>query len=107
MAAKKDFKKDNPVMNFISNPETEEKEEPATTATAPQPETINPGTIGKPPAGYKINPLYIETKTKRVNLVLQPSLAERMKRSAQKQGVSVNEMVSEVMRNYLDELGVE
>lgn len=47
----------------------------------------------KAPEGYKLNPRYIETKTKRVQLVLQPSLYEEVKNAAKKTGLSFNEYV--------------
>ena len=45
----------------------------------------------KAPEGYKLNPLYIETKSKRVQLVLQPSLYAKVKAAADKEKVSFNE----------------
>lgn len=48
-------------------------------------------TNAKPPEGYKLNPLYIETKSKRVQLVLQPSLYKRVKAAADKENLSFNE----------------
>ena len=45
------------------------------------------------PKGYKINPLYVETKTKRLQLVMQPSLYERVKAAADKEKLSVNEFI--------------
>ena len=56
MAQKKSFK-NNPALQFISTAaeETEEREQPVARATTE-----------KAPEGYKPNPLYIETKSKRV-----------------------------------------
>lgn len=45
----------------------------------------------KPPAGYKLNPMYIEVKSKRVQLVLQPSLYAKVKAAADAAGLSFNE----------------
>lgn len=50
-----------------------------------------PAATGKAPEGYKLNPLYVEVKSKRVQLVLQPSLYERVKAAAVKEGISFNE----------------
>lgn len=87
MAQKKSFK-DNPALQFISaaadlGPEA--SEQPA------------PISAEKPPAGYKVNPLYVETKTRRLQLVLQPSLFERVKAQAKASGLSVNEYVHQVL----------
>ena len=79
-------------MMFINEPE-------------PEPEVLQqdttPDHIPPAPEGYKINPIYIETKSKRVNLLLQPSLAERLRAAAAEDGTSVNEMAAEAIRQYL------
>lgn len=80
--AKKTFK-DNPALQFISTAEEEEQEAPTTAAKAPE--------------GYKLNPLYVETKTRRLQLVLQPSLFDRVKKEAKKSGLSVNEYVHRIL----------
>jgi len=68
----------NPAMQFISAPA-----EPVSTETKPE----------KPPEGFRINPLYIETKSRRLQLLLQPSLYEKIRAQATAGGVSVNELV--------------
>lgn len=86
--AKKSFK-DNPALQFISTAE-EEEQEVAQTQEAPT-------TAAKAPEGYKLNPLYVETKTRRLQLVLQPSLFDRVKKGAKKSGLSVNEYVHRIL----------
>lgn len=51
----------------------------------------------KAPEGYKINPMYVEVKSKRVQLVLQPSLFEKVKALAEKNGDSVNNTVHAIL----------
>ena len=85
--AKKTFK-DNPALQFISTAE-EEEQEVTTEQKAP--------TTAKAPEGYKLNPLYVETKTKRLQLVLQPSLFDRVKKGAKQAGLSVNEYVHRIL----------
>lgn len=82
--AKKTFK-DNPALQFISTAgeETEERR------TEPSP--------AKAPEGYKLNPLYVETKSRRLQLVLQPSLYERVKARAKASGLSVNEYCHQLL----------
>ena len=77
MAQKKKSFIDNPALQFISAAETETK----------------------PPEGYKVNPLYVETKSRRLQLVLQPSLYERVKAGAAAAGLSVNEYVHQILDN--------
>ena len=94
MAAKgKSFKDNlsgnlNPAMQFISTPTEEEKTD-----------------TKEPHAGYKINPLYIETKSRRVQLLLQPSLYERIKARAAAEGHSINECVHSPLEETLNEEG--
>ena len=54
-------------------------------------------TTAKAPKGYKLNPLYVETKTKRLQLVLQLSLFNRVKKGAKQAGLSVNEYVHRIL----------
>ena len=81
MAQKKSFKTElNPVMQFISKPEEPKQ---------PEHEAQERST----PPGYKVNPYYIETKSKRIQLLLQPSLHEKLKKKAAEEGISVNELI--------------
>ena len=86
---KKTFK-NNPALQFISTPAEEEKQ----TVPQDQSEPVRKVSTSTPvPAGYKLNPLFVETKTKRLQLVLQPSLYDRVKARATSEGVSVNEFI--------------
>lgn len=91
MAKKKSFIGENPALQFISTAETEtrqeERELPASQAKPAE----------KPPEGYKLNPLYVETKSRRLQLVLQPSLYDRVKAGAAAAGLSVNEYVHQIL----------
>ena len=103
---KKTFK-DNPALQFISSKGAEEEssrmevnvtelgqEKQTITVT---PKKVKQETDGKPPKGYKLNPLYVEVKSKRVQLVLQPSLFDRVRERAKEQGLSVNEYVHRIL----------
>ena len=86
---KKSFKQQiNPAMQFITPQEEPEKatETPAKTTDAPE--------------GYKVNPLYIETKSRRLQLLVQPSLYERIKEKADAQGQSVNELIHTILEAW-------
>lgn len=80
--AKKTFK-DNPALQFISAAEEVTPEPPA-----PAP---------------KARPLPAETKSRRVQLVVQPSLYERVKDRAAAQGLSVNEYIHRVLEQAAGE----
>lgn len=86
--AKKTLNLDNPAMQFISTPIEERAEAPKTATT------------GKAPIGYKPNPLYIEKRSKRVQLLMQPSLHEKVKAKAEQSGCSINDLI----HNLLEEL---
>ena len=80
---KKTFNDDMPALGFISEP-------------------AHPGTV-KAPAGYKINHAFIETKSKRVNVLMQPSLHERIKAAAAAQGLSVNDYIHKALEAAVEQ----
>lgn len=84
----KKFNKPNveiaPELQFMSKETIEAVEGKQAAASTPR------GTE-KAPEGYKLNPLYVETKSKRVQLVLQPSLYTKVKTAADAEGISFNE----------------
>lgn len=89
--AKKSFKNDlNPAMQFISTP-IEETFEPRAEAREPA------------PAGYKADPQFIETKSKRLQLLVQPSLLEALKKTAKTEGRSVNDLVHTILADAMRE----
>ncbi len=92
--AKKTFIKDNPALQFIS---AAGSEAPEIQSSTPHPTPENHPTSSSTPAGYKINPMYVELKSKRLQLVLQPSLLARVKEQAREQGLSVNEFVHRIL----------
>lgn len=85
---KKDFKK-NPALQFI----TEATEE------AGKVEAEEAGKTDTPPKGYKL--IYVETKTQRLQLVLQPSLYKELKARAKQENLSVNEYVTRILKKEM------
>lgn len=94
MSAQKKSFKGNPALSFITTPEPEEPTEQVQESVEISVPAKIPNT---PPAGYKMNPMYVETKSRRLQLVLQPSLYNRVKKAAQKEGKSVNEYVHYIL----------
>lgn len=85
---------------FIENINKEREESPALMfiSTADKTKETNTETPSRhAPEGYKINPEYIELKTKRVQLILQPSLYSKVKATAQAKNLSVNEFCHRVL----------
>lgn len=86
--ARKTFKDsiENPAELFISKPSERAKgKKPA-----------------DPPDGYKINPLYLETRSKRLQLLIQPSLIEKIRAKAQREGRSVNDVVHTILEEAFE-----
>ena len=78
--AKKDFSNiATPALQFISNQEKQD----------PKKETA--------PEGYKVNPAYIEKKSRRLQLLMQPSLYDLLKSRALEEGTSVNNLIHELL----------
>ena len=55
----------------------------------------------KVPKGYKLNSLYIETKTKKLQLLARPSTIKEVQRIAKKNKVSTNEMINRILEDYI------
>lgn len=91
----KDFKNENPAMAFISR-------------TSPEVENVRENADfeeNRPPKGYKRDPKYVETKNRRVGVLMQPSVFERLKDLAFEKHISVNEAINEAVQQYLEPKG--
>ena len=95
--AKKDFK-GNPAMNFISRESIEKVD-----GTPAEREEILPVQEDEIPDGFKLNPKYIETKSKRVQILIQPSLYLKLKKLALMNGISTNEAINQAIKEYCEE----
>lgn len=94
MAGKKSFKTAlNPAAQFISIPEVQEEPTPSIA-----PERLK---ASEAPEGYKVNPAYIEKKTRRLQLLMRPSLYDKLKAKAETEGQSVNEMINSLLEDVL------
>lgn len=85
---KKGFK-GNAAMSFISQESIDAVDSSAKTKTAP----AAPAAKSKAPKGYKPNPEYIETKSKRVQILMQPSLHKAAKAVSAELGLSLNDFI--------------
>lgn len=108
MASKKTFTVAvNPAMQFIT---------PPTEAPAPrkqpmakrQPSKASASSTTKvkttdAPDGYKANPAFVETKSRRLQLLMQPSLHDRIKARAAAEGLSVNEYIHKALEEAVEE----
>lgn len=86
---KKDFKT-NPAELFISTAEEEPVKGSETAADVAIPK------------GYK---LVKEYKSERMQLLIRPAIKEGLKREAQEQGLSVNDLANNIFEEYLERKG--
>lgn len=95
--SRKSFTDANPAMAFIST--AKEQEEFA--LTQPTKEELEAKESNGVP--MKKNPEYLETKSKRVQMLMQPSLYNSIKEEAEKEGISVNEMMHTILKNHIEQ----
>ena len=103
--SRKSFTDANPAMAFIST--AKEQEEFALIQPTKEeleakldPKPLNKVSNGVP---MKKNPEYLETKSKRVQMLMQPSLYNSIKEEAEKEGISVNEMMHTILKNHIEQ----
>ena len=80
-----------------SQPAAGKKEEPA-------PVPADPFEKENLPHGWKINREVVESKTKRVQLLMQPSLHAKVRKAAQDRGLSVNDYIHRLLAAHIDQL---
>lgn len=85
MAKKSFINTDNPALNFISKASIDKVDggDSITTSTGKR----------KAPEGYKLNHEYIETKSKRVQILVQPSLYKDAKAISEELEISLNDFI--------------
>lgn len=115
---KKNFKATNPALAYISGGQEQEEREPVKQETEiqgePAAETAEPQAVQEPgseitpdtlkykvPAGYRI--ALVETRSRRVQLLMQPSLFNRLSKFAKKSHISRNEAALLAISTFLGE----
>lgn len=99
---KKSTLKDNPALQFLSTVTMDEEDEAQpkqenTAAVVPQTAELQRATKAHSLEAYK------EVKSRRVQLLLPPSMVLKAKTKAEKQGISFNEYVCKVISKDLGE----
>lgn len=94
--AKRDGVK-NAAQSFFN--EEQEQEQKVTVAEKETKIHENPAPA---PKGYKVNPVYIEVKSERVQFVFQPSLLKEAKAEAKRRKTSLNELMHIALREFLE-----
>lgn len=95
--AKSVIDRNNPAFSFISSASAEEE---APTTGADQHEQKKP--TAEDNTRYKLNPEYIEVKSKRVQLVFQPSVKAAAEERASELGISLNEYIHRLIKADTD-----
>ena len=98
---KKSFKDalDNPAELFITKPAEDHTEDTETEEPNTGNQTSN-NLVKKPPEGYKLNPLFVEIKSRRLQLLIKPSIFDKLKARAKREGTSLNNLVNEILETY-------
>ena len=86
---KKSFK-NNPALQFVSKPE---------------PVFLDIDAIKRENDTEPTGTMAFETKSKRVNLLLRPSLHEGLKKKAQSKGTSINNLMNVIIESYIENDG--
>lgn len=76
-------------------------------AGLPDAEALAPMKHGAPPKGYRLNPEFIEVKSKRVQLVFRPSTYKAARAAAKRAGVSLNEYIHQLIEQATAEQGAQ
>lgn len=88
--AKKNFK--NPAEMFLSGAEDKKSTSQAKEQDAPGVDV---------PKGYK---LVKETKSERMQLLVRPTLKDTIKKEADRQGLSMNDLVNDIFEEYIERI---
>lgn len=103
MAKKSFMTSDNPAMQFISAPapETAAPASAADVSAAPAAEPVMPAVQSEVSDIFAISPKSSEHKSKRAQLLMTPSLHEKVAKKAASLNMSFNELVNIVLEKYV------
>lgn len=106
MFTKKSFSHANPAMSFISSAtvEKEQSEEQDANTEIISQDSLSLRTQQKNEfdVPMKRNPEFIEVKSKRMQLLMQPSLHAAIKKLADSEDISVNEKIHSILKGYIE-----
>lgn len=103
MAKKSFMTSDNPAMQFISAtaPETAASASAVNVSAAPGAEPVTAAVQSDASDIFEISPKSSEHKSKRAQLLMTPSLHEKVARKAASLNMSFNELVNIVLEKYV------
>ena len=110
MSTKKSFSHANPAMSFISSPILEneqiEDQELETRNISQKHILLSKQQKNEFNVPMKRNPEFIEVKSKRMQLLMQPSLHSAIKILADKEELSVNEKIHSILKDYVEKSNI-
>ena len=103
MSTKKSFSHANPAMSFITSPivDSEQKVEAQDSSASDEKLAVTLQEKTNFNVPMKRNPEFIEVKSKLMQLLMQPSLHTAIKKLADSEGVSVNEKIHSILKDYI------
>jgi len=99
--SKKSFR-DNPALQFVSRAEKEVSRETVEEKIPETKEAKEIKEIREIVENFKITPITFEAKSKRFNMLIRPSVYINLKKLAQIQGTSVNDLINKIVENYVE-----
>ena len=104
MTAKKSFSHANPAMSFITSPiiDNEQEVEAQDSSSSDEKSAVILQEKTHFDVPMKRNPEFIEVKSKRMQLLMQPSLHIAIKQLADEEGISVNEKIHSILKDYVE-----
>jgi predicted DNA binding CopG/RHH family protein len=94
--SKKTFKDElNPALQFINTLRLTDEEEQT------EQETVENIPVSVP---IKRNTLYIESKSKRIQLLMRPSLHRKLKEMADQKGTSLNDLIHTILEKSVNKI---
>ena len=101
--SRKNFKNlENPAEMYLSG--VSPVNEPPTTAQIVEPKSEEPEEQvrkDEAPKGFRVNPAFIEKRSKRFQMLMPPSLIDAVKQRAKEQGTSANSLIINLLEKEL------
>ncbi|MFR1619796.1 toxin-antitoxin system HicB family antitoxin [Megamonas funiformis] len=92
-----------PAMNFISNSSIEQNTVTNNNTTSKKYLSSEEIEAINVPEGFRVNPILIEKKSKKMALAIYPSLHKKLKEMASKKNMSVNDYICKAISIALEE----
>lgn len=68
----------------------------------PKAEELKKAKTSRVPKGYKLNNLYIETKSKKLQVLARPSTIKEIQKIAKKNKLSTNELINRILDEFVE-----